>query len=144
MNIMILIFYTFVTDQSHKGIKCRRDYYARYIFSGLAAHETDETVFISLKNLRPTARSFYTINSTSEVRFTGVFKDTKARYMEIKKSKQAFWVTPGIELTTRNISHRKKAHQQYKSFILGYAEGVRVRFTVIILNFSLVKTFKIA
>lgn len=60
-----------------------------YIF-WLAAHETDETVFISLKNLRPTARSFYTINSTSEVRFTGVFKDTKARYMEIKKSKQAF------------------------------------------------------
>ena len=114
-----------------------------YIF-WLAAHETDETVFISLKNLRPTARSFYTINSTSEVRFTGVFKDTKARYMEIKKSKQAFSVAPGIELTTRNISHRKKAHQQYKSFILGYAEGVRVRFTVMILYFSLVKTFKIA
>ena len=64
--------------------------------------------------------------------------------MEIKKSKQAFWVAPGIELTTRNISHRKKAHQQYKSFILGYAEGVRVRFTVMILYFSLVKTFKIA
>lgn len=63
--------------------------------------------------------------------------------MEIKKSKQAFWVAPGIELTTRNISHRKKAHQQYKSFILGNAEGVRVRFTVMIF-FSLVKTFKIA
>jgi len=66
-------------------------------------------------------------------------------YMEIKKSKQAFWVAPGFELTTRNISHRKKAQQQYKSFMLDNAEGLRVRFTVVmILYFSLVKTFKIA
>lgn len=66
-------------------------------------------------------------------------------YMEIKKIETSIlgrtWDRTD---NSEQISQRKKAHQQYKSFILGKTEGVRVRFTVMILYFSLVKTFKIA